>query len=340
MEGRTLGALVIEGPDSTALESLTPALRSHFSEIYVVGPNGAPIGGKADDTVQYVAHFDDINLNTVSGQALVRVPSNLRIEGIKELRQLHHDMKHKSRSRTYFGVSSRLDAQKCNKPWLGFYLVLAVVDWWRALASLWGYQRPGDLRAIALTTVYPQRKHIEAEPWWIFLPGWSLTSWCCCSRYAMTRRAKHAAHLVQHVKAGDEGAQFVREFRAHPHYSWFLTLWPIPMPNCLWLFPFALYYYLFALPWWNWLATALVSGYVPGLVANREVYRVLAAIAYEYPMSWVWWIAAALHLLLMVVPIVYVRMRLGPLPQLLFILLYPLYLTLSPLVWFVIKITA
>jgi hypothetical protein len=217
--------------------------------------------------------------------------------------------------------------------WLGFLPVLAVLDWWRGLFSMWGYHCPGDLRAETLVTSYPARKHVEPETPW----PWQ---WLCCSRYAMRRSLPSWRTPVQHLRAGDEFAHLCHTIRSHPHMKWFLATWPVPVANCFWLPGFALYYYLFAFPWWNWVLQRYVSGYVPAVLSAgpAAVLRVPFALLYEYPLSRVWWVVLVIHLLFVVTPIVWRRMQLGRWQQPLFILFYPFYLTLSPLVWLFIKL--
>jgi hypothetical protein len=272
---------------------------------------------KAAEGVVY--HDEPMDPNDVQGQALIYLPSNLAITGKKVLDQLEVDMERSNGKRTRFATSSFMHYEGCRSLlallMLGFYPVMAVVDWWRSLFVLWGYQRAGDLRVQTLVTQWRTQKSNHSH--WF-------------GNFAMTRSASPS--VTQHVRSGEECAHLMGSIRAHPHYGWIASV--------LW-FPFtSTHYYLFALPWWNWIVRYFVAGYVPGFVTNRDAYRIVAAILYDYPLSRVWWTFGALHMAIVVGPVVYHRMRLGSWEQLLAIVVYPIYLTLAPLLWFVSKITS
>lgn len=285
----------------------------------------------------HVLRAEDFDMSVVSatGQALVYLPSNLELTGATGgLAQLREDMVAKSPKRNRFALASVLRyegsfrSMMAGLVWLGFLPVLAVLDWWRGLANLWGYQCAGDLRVETLVTTYPSRKHVESESIWC----------CCCSRIAQRRRGPT---LIQHLSGGEEFAHLVHTVRTHPHLGWFInSSWPIA--NCVWLPAFTAYYYCFALPWWNWIVDRIISGYVPAAFASRDMLRVPFALLYEYPLSrpW-WWIVLAVHLLVVVLPVTMQRVQLGAWWRtLLVVALYPVFLTLSPLTWFLIKVSA
>jgi hypothetical protein len=283
-------------------------------------------------------HHGEVDLSLVTSQAVIHVPANMEFAlPPATWAALEADMQAKCELRNRFALASRMRYHSkrlvLGMLWLGFLPVLAVLDWWRGLCSLWGYHCPGDLRVETLTTTYPSRKRVEADTPWFHC--------CCSSRYAVRRAvANKGAHLVQHVRQGEELNHLCHTVRTHPHLTWTLAQWPVPVFNCWWVPAFTVYYYLFALPWWNWLANRLITGYVPAIFAHNEMLRTPFAILYHWPLSRFWWPVLVLHLLFVVLPITTRRMHLGPWWQtLVYLALYPLYLTASPLLWFVIKVS-
>lgn len=319
----SLGTAVIDArwePDDPQHKEATESIRrfpQYFSADVHVLVRTLPSDNKNHNDVTY--HDEPFDANDAQGQALIYLPSNLAITSKKLLDQLEVDMQRSNGKRTRFATSSFMSYAGCKSLLalllLGFYPVMAVVDWWRSLFVLWGYQRAGDLRCQTLITSWRTKKNNHVH--WF-------------GNYATTRASSPA--LVEHVKSGEERAHLMGRIREHPHYGWFATLFWLPFTTG--------HYYLFALPWWNWLVRYFVAGYIPGFISNRDSYRIVAAILYDYPLSRVWWTFCVLHTVIVVAPVVYHRMWLGRWEQLLAIVVYPIYLTCAPLIWLISKITS
>jgi len=283
---------------------------------------------------------EKLDLDDVGCQAIMHVPANVDMRNAKhDVGKLLKHMETKSPGCSYFALASTLHYDPGAETslswlWLGFLPVLAVLDWWRGLCNWWGYHHVGDVRIETLTTTFPARKHVERES------PWPWRSWLCCSRYAGRKVARKKSAVVQHVRAGEEWLHLSHTISSDPHMVWFLATLPIPVANCLWVPAFAVYYWMFAIPWWKWLLTWLVTGYVPANLGTQlEWLTRPLAIFYEYPLSRIWWPVLIAHMLFVVTPITMRRMQLGGGYSFFCLVFYPFYLTLSPLLWCLIKIS-
>lgn len=320
---------------STALESIKRAAPE--AEIHIVRDAS---GGGAKHPAGTHIHIEELDSSVVDAspaQALIWVPANLDVSLLpaSAWEQLDTDLHTKSPHRNRFAIASTLRylsgplvlGHLLSVLWLGFLPVLAVLDAWRGLANGWGYHVPGDLRVETLTTTYPSRKHVAASGQWCCF-CWPLS--LLWSRFAMRRSAPTRASLVQLLRAGDEFGHLCHTVRTHPHLTWL---------NWLWLPAFTCYYWFFALPWWNWIVPRLATNFIPALLSNRDVLRIPFEVLYYWPLSFPWLVVLTAHVLFFVLPITMRRMQLGLWPTLLSLVLYPVYLTLSPLLWFLIKVS-
>lgn len=204
-------------------------------------------------------------------------------------------------------VSSQLSIEPASAPpakileallFYGFLLVLLVFDTLRSAARLGRYSRSCDLRARRLSRVYPAHVRLPPDRWYMW---WFFTG------VARTRRGDATCVQVP----PDEGASLVmRTIKEHRHLTWWGVWWA----------GFWLYYFVGALPWWN----GVLSGW--GLYFTRDISALYWSVTYVLHTLFAGilvWIYVDEYPYYLLVP---------------HVLLYTVFLTLFPAMWFLCKI--
>jgi len=292
---------------------------AYFKELHLVQH------GYSTQRKLYPAWFDDLkeltklglvpvwhsrfDANKVYAGAVVYIAPDMQVAD-GAVAMLHEEMMYCAKNdpaKTHFSITSitsvRLsDAEKRDPlQWLhsasyGFLLVIMMLDWLRWAFNLGKYHKTFDLRAECLFTTFPQRVQCAPErwSWWIRNTG-------------QTRTKSGGAALLHIPKGADTGIPFLlRSIKLHNHlsYGW-------------WVFGFALYYFLFAWPWWNVLFT-------------KAGWAILYPLTRD-PWAWYWQLIYVLHTLVVaIVAWMCMELPLAMLPVQ--VIVYTGYLTLSPLV--------
>jgi len=111
----------------------------------------------------------------------------------------------------------------------GFLLPLLFLDGCRSLVRAFQYHRTCDVRFRRLSRAYPSTTRAPPNRWFL---------WWIGTGSAMSKRGHEAC--IQRPR--DQGISFVmRSIKTHRYLNWIGTWWV----------GLALYYVLFALPWWN-----------------------------------------------------------------------------------------
>lgn len=194
----------------------------------------------------------------------------------------------------------------------GFLLVVLVMDTLRSWFSLFRYNRTVDMRGQKLQITFPNRISLASEHWYMW---WIGTGIC------QTRNGGTSAQQMPAEK--DQGIGFtLRTIKYHKQMTWGLW-WPIF---------FALYYCAFAWPWYNyylsphsllgkWLIRDMSQWYWQSLyLAHTALVGLLAWLEIKLPKTYV--------------PMVGDQSLLLPMQ----VLLYTVYLTLSPLIFVYAKL--
>jgi hypothetical protein len=185
----------------------------------------------------------------------------------------------------------------------GFLMVVLALDYLRALVSQGSYHRVVDLRAQLVTPTYPKQQRLAEAPlawrwgWWWFGPSGS----------GIAPPTSGGTSCMQCPDARDQGMPFVlRTIRKHSGMGWGLWWWA----------GFALYYFSIALPWW----TYVIGSYRPLWWMQRD-------------MTNVWWISFYLLHCAVVGLCATKNMRFPYHVMALQTLVYPVFVTLSPLIF-------
>ncbi len=202
---------------------------------------------------------------------------------------------------THYAMSAKVDASKCTHGYMcGFLLVIAVLDALRALVSLGHYHSCHAVRAYLVSRTYPGT-HATVPP----VSG----SWFTTPLSVITSTAREARLLPSGprcvVESGSNAGDYVlRATQTHPHMG----------VLGLWWFGYALYYALFALPWWALLVPTASwwPMFRPAVVVAVHVLHFLYVVRYTRPYFVFPYNSYGLQALL-----------------------YPFYLTVSPLVFIV-----
>lgn len=250
--------------------------------------------------------------NKVRAGAVVYIAPDMQVAS-GAIAELHQQMVHCSvhdPHKTHFAItgitSIRLDTEaekRDPRNWLqglsyGFLLVVMMLDWMRSLFALYKYHRTFDLRAELLFSTFPRRVRCAPKrpfTWWV-------------RNVEQARTEDGGAALLHIPRGGDAGLSFVlRTIKTHNHLG-----------AGLWVLGFALYYVLFAWPWWNGVA---LSSSVWG-------WPILYPIT-KNPWAWYWMLLYVVHTLVVaLVAWTCVEIPLAMLPAQ--VLAYTVYLTLSP----------
>lgn len=311
-----LGAVITRTDANESLESAIQSicrLKHYFCEVHIVQGQGQSAsqyeGFQADiDSLELpvIYHSQQFNPNKlVAAQAIVHIQGDLQIsDGAMD--NLREDIVDASRfypSVTHFCVESSLKVPTPTTPlgwalntFLGFWIVVLMMDFYRAIFNLYKYHKTSDLRAQLVYTTFPNRKQLAPEKW--------VTPWIW-NDY-MARVIKGGAALLQVPK--DNGLQFLlRSLQTHRY-----------MGIGIWMIFFLPYYFLCALPWWN-------------IFFNPTVHTWWSVLLTRNIFAWYWMFWYVLHVLFVAL----VTWRSTELPAaIILILLYPVYLTLFPVVYF------
>lgn len=254
----------------------------------------------------------DVTKLPSEARAIVRIEPDVRVAD-GALKALIQDMTNSRQE--HCAVSSILCLETASpadpRVWFsslpyGFLLVILMLDTFRSLANLFGYNRTCDVRGQLMTITYPNRVELAPNRWWRFWIGTGV---------ARTRYGGDAA--IQLPDEKDQGMNFVfRTIKTHNHMS-----------IGIWILFYALYYFAFAFPFWNTFLS-------PHSVWGRWLVRDMTALY--------WMIPYTLHLALVgVVAWLYVEFPLTHFPLVgprsvilpLQVLLFNFYLTASPLIF-------
>jgi hypothetical protein len=180
----------------------------------------------------------------------------------------------------------------------GFLLVLLALDTWRHVLTFGQYHRTVDLRGVKRIRTYPNVTYMAPHRWWTW---WVLNGIC----YA--RDSGAACQQIPHPR--DQGWPFVlRTIKTHRHMSVF----------GLWVLGYAFYYWLFAFPWWSVFMNTQVRWmwWLHWDVTSR--FWLTLALANIGFVGWISWLYMELPFLL--------------LP--LYVFTFPVWLAVSPIVFF------
>jgi len=240
------------------------------------------------------------------------------------LEALLQDMRDNHKWNSHFGVSSvaKLDTGRENLlglPFYGFLLVLGVFDSLRSFYSGFRYHRTADLRGQTTYITFPNTVTLAPNRWW---------TWLCFTRVAVIQSGGSALQQIPAQK--DAGVNFVlRTLKTHRH-----------MGVGVWMFFFALYYALFAWPWWSTFFAHYRIPYISRMFAfvlERDpplywVFEVYFLGRKNVPLNVLAQIIQLLHLV-MVGTISYLYFSFYSNGGTGLILLYPLYLAAFPLIY-------
>lgn len=245
------------------------------------------------------SEFEPSKLHT---QALVHMEPDLRVVEAAFL-QLKRDMLTRPDCH-HFAVSSILQLKTqvfswWELPWYGALFPLLMVDWLAWLFTWGQHARTVDLRCQLVHTTWGGRARLARQGWWRW---WIGTGVCKTTAGDVT-----CVQIPALPK--DRGSAFVlRTIKDHAHCTW-RKPW--------WLALYALYYLFFSPPWWLLLLRDAAEESVGG--------KVLAFLTNP--------LAVALHLVHWggVTYLLWSEITLPTNAEGMALLLYPLYLMLSPL---------
>lgn len=237
------------------------------------------------------------------------------------MQKLVDNMKATHHRHSHFAVSSNVRFTEQNDwrnpqnwincAWYGFLNLILVMDILRSILNLTKYHRTCDLRAQTLSHTYPNKKYLTPRPYgglsWIVRTGISGVN-------------DGEANVLQFVSAEDGGWRFVlRTIYRHAHMSLLSLRWG--------LF-FWVYYFLFSWPWW--------VRYLPPVPETHWYYQLATFFLYRDMTSGFWIFWYSLHMAFVgVCSFMYMKAPIHVVTMSGQILLYPLYVTLSPLVFLV-----
>lgn len=318
MKGQKVAAVITL---SDFHEDYAPALQSvvrlkeYFTGVHIVYPKNyaPPAEASILKDIPCHAHREELNPSAL-GDTLLLV--YLRPDHAVEeaaLIELLESAQENRRKCDHFAVRGRVDCEGQRHTYLlGFIWLLSFFDWFRTCINWWGYHTVDDLRAVKVTPVFPTGSIVPT-----YRHAWLFAIW---SRIAWIRYNKHSL-TVAPLRPRDYDTLVFRTVYTHPH----IGLW-----NVQWLIGFVLYYFTFALPWWN------------AYFANIEYRHVFSKPSLYHAWSWIMWrnvwnpIWLALWVLQLLVCMWIVSRRYKHV-SLGWVFLMPLYLTLAPLFFVVIR---
>jgi hypothetical protein len=195
-------------------------------------------------------------------------------------------------------------------------LVLAFIDAVRWIWHATKFPLPSDMRTQQVAQLIGGKAYIRPVPTW---------RWICCTRIGTWDGQKDLFIEPRSVLR-----YTLSSISQHPRLG-FALVWPIA---------FAFYYFLCAIPWWNPLvATRASVNFNPTslfLMGTRDALLAIWARILHQPWAFTtfWFVAHAIHLGLVAI-VVSRSHRMGVVNFILALLLYPVALTLFPLVYVV-----
>jgi hypothetical protein len=302
-------------------------LREYFTEVHIVYPKGYPNApGKSDfNGMPYHAHYEELTVAALAGALLV---VHVRPDhGVDEpaLVELLESAQENRRSCDHYAVRGRVDCDGLTRTYLlGFVWLLSYMDWFRTWLNWWGYHSVYDLRATKVVPEFPSGCIVPRyRHAWLFAV-WSRVAWVRYSDQSLVVKPS----LRPPPSAGGEAKPkssedfFVPQIiYTHPHIS----VW-----NVTWLVAFAAYYVCFALPWWNLYFENVAY---TQLFVRPSLYAAWSWILWRNVLHPVWLALWGIQIVLCmwIVARRYKHASLG------WVFLMPLYLTLSPLVFVLVR---
>ena len=278
----------VEGPGAVDKETLDAIRRESGALEVQSAPRVDPTSLRCDAVVRMAA---DVTCTRGAVECLLR------------------DMRTKSHRYDHFAVESTVVCERgsgfLGELTYGWLLVLMVLDTVASILTAKGAHRSVDLRGTILYRTYPNRVYVPRRRWWT----WLLFTRVCYARYIEDACA-------QTPDPADQGAALTwRSIRTHATGAW----------GFMWLTDMLMYYYVFAIPWWTFLAPSAKNDLLATLLSPRD----FAAVYWLSPL--------AINMLL----VVYVAHQWLVVPRswllALQVFLYPLYLTTFPLVYLVAR---
>lgn len=293
------------------LQSLTK-LKDYFHELHIVYPSSSHLDMKAfsDLKDKIVTHEEELITSALSTSLLlIYVQPDHAIEEAA-FTQLIEQAIEKRTSCDHYAVRGKLDCQNIKYPFLlGFLWLVAVFDQFRTWANCWGYHTREDLRATKITPHFPSGTTVYAYKHAWFFSYWSrIASIQYAEGYSLMEKPKDALFVLRYIYN-------------HPHLSVTNVGW--------WLF-YLVYYFGFALPWWNVFLNE--PAYREASIRS-SVYILVYWIAYRNVFNPFWLCLWVFHIVI-AMWIVSSRFKHA---HLMWIFLMPLYVTLSPLIFLVAK---
>lgn len=218
----------------------------------------------------------DLDLRKLETHAIVELTPDLRATD-GALTALIEDMNKYGGSCDHYAVSSITFVEYAKRPTpgvvleallsYGFLLVVLMMDTFRSAINLFQYHRTVDLRATFTMATYGERVRLAPNRWWMW---WFFTGTCTSKR--------GGAACMQVPSEKDQGLQFVlRTIKTHRSLG-----------IGLWIFGFALYYFFFAWPYWNYLVDPRTR---LGSWLSRDMTALYWMIPYLLHTALVGWVA-------------------------------------------------
>lgn len=336
MKGLKVAAVITlahAGEDmSVGLESVRK-LKDYFSELHIVYPRNYVTPDKDSIAVgiPYHPHYEELTTAILGNVLLVVHVRPDHDIGEPALLELLESAQENSRTCDHYAVRGRVDCDGERYPWLlGFVWLLSYMDWFRTWLNWWGYHTVDDLRAVKVVPRFPSGCHIPSyRHAWLFAV-WSRIAWIRYNAQSLIVLARPEGGQEQKNPEGSTRppagggwttSLFFRNIYRHPH----IGLW-----NMTWWVPFVVYYFFFALPWWNLL---LRHAEYTDLFVRPSLYNAVSWLLWRNVWHPVWlalW-GAQIVLCMWIVARRYKHVSLG------WVVLMPVYLTLSPLVFMVVR---
>jgi hypothetical protein len=263
----------------------------------------------------------ELDANKLKSRAIIHLQPDGQLRDAA-LDALLQDMNDHHKNASHFAVSSvtNLEHQSPRSiPFYGFLLVLAVFDSLRSFFLGFRYHKTSDLRATTTYITFPATVEFAAYRWW---------AWLFFTRISPVQSGGAALQQIPDKK--DAGASFVlRTIKTHNR-----------MGIGLWMIGFALYYALFAWPWWSSFFAHYKIPYISKLfsfILEREppIYGLVQVYLLGYKGVYVnlaWQVIQLLHLAFVgVIAYIYILFPYNGGAGL--VLLYPFYLAAFPFLY-------
>jgi hypothetical protein len=319
MKGQPVAA-IIHG--SSYKEDLTEVilnvieLKEYFTELHIVYPVKYEVSDelkKKLHPIHYHQHYDEITPSLVSNQTLLLVHfhANHQVDETALIALLESAYDNRKNCHHY-GVRGKTDLKDFSgfgSFFLGFVWLVVFMDYWRTLLNAWGYYTNEDLIATRVTPHFSAHPTIETyRHAWLF------------SLFSRIASVRHNTSLLVTPSPKDMFYAF-RAIYNHPHMS----AW-----NVQWVLAYVVYYFCFALPWWNFFLSqpifagiSLKSSLYFGLywATHRDIYHPV-------------WISLWCVQIIAYMAVVSSRYKNANLS---WVFLMPIYVTLSPIMFLIAK---